>query len=159
MKTQSGFTLLENAKEISPYIASTFYAADRYATFKTGLEEYYNNGGIILAEPTPEAIASAIAYIIDNPKVAQEMSNFGKEYMKDYPLEKGFEQFLKAVKDMLDTDYNQVSEIEPLYKKKKFLATEEAIKCSEELLKQQPVYVDNHGDVYRFLSTKIYLKQ
>ncbi len=40
----------ENAKEVSPYIASTFYAADRYATFKQGLEEYYNNGGIILAD-------------------------------------------------------------------------------------------------------------
>ena len=39
-----------NAQEISPYIASTFYAADRYATFKTGYEEYYNNGGIILAD-------------------------------------------------------------------------------------------------------------
>lgn len=32
----------ENAKEISPYIASTFFAADRYATFKKDLEEYYN---------------------------------------------------------------------------------------------------------------------
>lgn len=40
----------ENAKEISPYIASTFYAADRYATYKTELEEYYNKGGIILAD-------------------------------------------------------------------------------------------------------------
>lgn len=40
----------ENAKEISPYIASTFYAVDRYATFKKDLEEYYNNGGIILAD-------------------------------------------------------------------------------------------------------------
>ena len=40
----------ENAQEISPYIASTFYAADRYATFKTEFEEYYNNGGIILAD-------------------------------------------------------------------------------------------------------------
>lgn len=40
----------ENAKDVSPYIASTFYAADRYATFKTGLEEYYNKGGIILAD-------------------------------------------------------------------------------------------------------------
>lgn len=37
-------------KKISPYIASTFYAADRYATFKKGYEEYYNNGGIILAD-------------------------------------------------------------------------------------------------------------
>lgn len=40
----------ENAKEISPYIASTFFAADRYATFKKELEEYYNNGGIIIAD-------------------------------------------------------------------------------------------------------------
>lgn len=39
-----------NAQEISPYIASTFYAADRYATFKTEFEEYYNNGGIIIAD-------------------------------------------------------------------------------------------------------------
>lgn len=40
----------ENAKDVSPYIASTFYAADRYATYKTKLEDYYNNGGIILAD-------------------------------------------------------------------------------------------------------------
>ena len=39
-----------NAQEISPYIASTFYAADRYATFQTGYKEYYENGGIILAD-------------------------------------------------------------------------------------------------------------
>ena len=40
----------ENAKDVSPYIASTFYAADRYATYKKEFEEYYNNGGIILAD-------------------------------------------------------------------------------------------------------------
>ena len=40
----------QNAKEISPYIASTFYAADRYATFQTGYKEYYEKGGIILAD-------------------------------------------------------------------------------------------------------------
>ncbi len=40
----------ENAKDVSPYVASTFYAADRYATFKTQLEKYYNEGGIILAD-------------------------------------------------------------------------------------------------------------
>ena len=40
----------ENAKDVSPYIASTFYAADRYATYKKNLEEYYNNGGLILAD-------------------------------------------------------------------------------------------------------------
>ena len=40
----------KNAKEISPYIASTFYAADRYATFQTEYKEYYEKGGIILAD-------------------------------------------------------------------------------------------------------------
>ena len=40
----------KNAKEVSPYIASTFYAADRYATFQTGYKEYYESGGIILAD-------------------------------------------------------------------------------------------------------------
>mgnify|MGYP000245376159 FL=1 len=40
----------ENAKDVSPYIASTFFAADRYATYKKDYEEYYNNGGIILAD-------------------------------------------------------------------------------------------------------------
>lgn len=40
----------EDAKEISPYIASTFYAVDRYATFQKGLKKYYEQGGIILAD-------------------------------------------------------------------------------------------------------------
>ena len=40
----------KNAKEVSPYVASTFFAIDRYVTFKKELEEYYNNGGIILAD-------------------------------------------------------------------------------------------------------------
>ena len=40
----------ENAKDVSPYIASTFYAADRYATFQKEYKEYYKNGGIILAD-------------------------------------------------------------------------------------------------------------
>lgn len=40
----------ENAKDVSPYIASTFYAADRYATYKTVFEKYYNDGGIIIAD-------------------------------------------------------------------------------------------------------------
>ncbi len=40
----------QDAKTISPYIASTFYAADRYATYQTQYKDYYENGGIILAD-------------------------------------------------------------------------------------------------------------
>lgn len=40
----------ENAKDISPYVASSFFAVDRCATFKKEYEEYYKKGGIILAD-------------------------------------------------------------------------------------------------------------
>lgn len=40
----------EHAKDVSPYIASTFYAADRYATYTTQYKKYYENGGIVLAD-------------------------------------------------------------------------------------------------------------
>ena len=42
--------LAQDPKEISPYIASTFYAADRYITFKKEYSAYYEKGGIILAD-------------------------------------------------------------------------------------------------------------
>ena len=38
------------ATDVDPYVASTFYAADRYASFKTQWEQFYNEGGIILAD-------------------------------------------------------------------------------------------------------------
>ena len=40
----------KHPSDVSAYVASTFYAADRYATYKTQLEKYYETGGIILAD-------------------------------------------------------------------------------------------------------------
>lgn len=40
----------KDAKSVSPYIASTFYAVDRYATYKKDLEEYFENGGLIISD-------------------------------------------------------------------------------------------------------------
>ena len=40
----------ENPKDVSPYVASTFYAADRFATFKKDFEKPYNDGTVILAD-------------------------------------------------------------------------------------------------------------
>lgn len=39
-----------DAMEVSPYIASTFFAADRYAAYKTDFGKFYNNGGIIISD-------------------------------------------------------------------------------------------------------------
>ena len=36
--------------EVDPYIASTFYTVDRYATYKIEWEAFYKQGGIIIAD-------------------------------------------------------------------------------------------------------------
>lgn len=37
-------------EDVNAYTASTFFAVDRFASFKTDWEEFYNNGGIILSD-------------------------------------------------------------------------------------------------------------
>ena len=37
-------------KDVSPYVASTFYAVDRFATYKKDFEKFYQDGGIVLAD-------------------------------------------------------------------------------------------------------------
>lgn len=36
--------------DVDAYISSTFFAADRYASYKTEYETFYKNGGIVLAD-------------------------------------------------------------------------------------------------------------
>ncbi len=36
--------------DVNPYAASTFYAVDRYASWKQGWGEYYRQGGLVLAD-------------------------------------------------------------------------------------------------------------
>lgn len=40
----------KNAEDVSPYAASTFYAVDRYASFKRDWGEFYKEGGILIAD-------------------------------------------------------------------------------------------------------------
>lgn len=41
----------DDALSVDPYVASTFYAADRFATYNTGeYKKFYENGGIIIAD-------------------------------------------------------------------------------------------------------------
>ena len=37
-------------EDVSPYISSTFFAADRYASFKTEYETYYLDGGLVITD-------------------------------------------------------------------------------------------------------------
>ncbi|GAA3645448.1 dTMP kinase [Asaccharospora irregularis] len=40
----------KNPSDVDPYIASTFFTLDRYASFKTEWEDFYNEGGIVIAD-------------------------------------------------------------------------------------------------------------
>lgn len=40
----------KNPEDVNPYAASTFYAVDRFASFNTQWKEFYENGGIIIAD-------------------------------------------------------------------------------------------------------------
>lgn len=71
--------------------------------------------GVLLAESTPEALATAIIKIYDDKKLAEKMSKFGKKYMKDYSLEKGFEQFVEAVDSMFDGEYETDGDVSRTY--------------------------------------------
>ncbi|NMM61643.1 deoxynucleoside kinase [Clostridium sp. P21] len=39
-----------NPEDVNPYVSSTFYACDRFASYKTEWKEFYEKGGIILAD-------------------------------------------------------------------------------------------------------------
>lgn len=55
-----------NPNDVNPYIASTFYTVDRYASYKKEWEEFYQSGGIILADRyTTSNMVHQAAKIVD----------------------------------------------------------------------------------------------
>ncbi|WP_027700902.1 dTMP kinase [Metaclostridioides mangenotii] len=40
----------KSASDVDPYVASTFFTVDRYASFKTEWEDFYTAGGIVIAD-------------------------------------------------------------------------------------------------------------
>lgn len=62
------------------------------------------DGGVLLAEPNAEAIASAIIEILDNAKKREDMSKYGEEFMRGYPIELGYWQFAKCVEGIMNNE-------------------------------------------------------
>ena len=93
----------------------------------------FPNGGIKLAEPTPEAIATTILELIDDEQELEKMSEIGNSYMQDKPLEKGFEQFVEAVNNLFDADNVKRTNISPSYKKEPVKASEKIKQESEKI--------------------------
>ena len=93
----------------------------------------FPNDGCLLADSTPEAIANALLTILDDKKLQQKMSTAGIKYMKDYPLEKGFEEFVSHFNEYMKGTKEKTSKIELSYTKDKVMATDELINLSKTL--------------------------
>lgn len=58
--------------------------------------------GCLLAEPDPRAIAAALIKILDDDKLRKSMSDSGEKYMKNYPLNRGFDEFETIVDKIIN---------------------------------------------------------
>lgn len=94
--------------------------------------------GCLLAEPNPEAIATAILKIFSDDKLRKSMSDAGYKYMQDYPIEKGYNQFVKIVDKCFAGKEiaNEAKTIKKSYTRPAVKASKEAEKASEGITKE-----------------------
>ena len=106
--------------------------------------------GVLLADTSPEAIATAIIKILDDDKLQQSMSKKGYEFMKNYPIEKGFEEFLNFVNNILDDKNITDSDVRQIYNKKPIMASKE-VKDAMDIIKETPVTPKNTSKSVRYM--------
>ncbi len=70
----------KNAKDVTPKIASTFFAVDRYVSFKTKWEKAYNDGEIIIADRYTTSNMIHQAAKLDTIKEKDEFLDWLEDY-------------------------------------------------------------------------------
>lgn len=94
----------------------------------------FPNGGVMLAEPNPEAIATALLKVLNDKTLQKNMSNTGQNFMKDYPIEKGYEEFLNFIEKITaGKALKETGKIAPLYSDKPITASEKVLNISQKL--------------------------
>lgn len=115
--------------------------------------------GICLAEPSPEAIATAILNLLDNPKELRKMGTAGYQFMKDYPLEKGFVQFTEAVDKLFLTDDIKCQKINKLYCKKPILSSKKIQELSLKTFKVNALIDTRNVSRKKITKAKFFIKR
>lgn len=86
----------------------------------------FPEGGCLLADPTPEAVAAALLDILNSKKKQETMSKSGLDYMKDYPIEVGYKEFLAFVDAVISGKTPApAGKLEATYSSPAFKATDE----------------------------------
>ena len=104
----------------------------------------FPNDGCLLADTTPEAIATAIIKILEDEKLQKELSTNGIKFMKDYPLEKGYHQFLENINNYYEGKELKNNDVEILYTKEKINYTEKIMNISK-TIDTDVIYYNNQG--------------
>ena len=105
--------------------------------------------GVLLAESTPEGIATALIKILDDKKLQKKMSDTGSSFMKDYPLERGFEDFYKEVCNILEDKPQKVEKVEKIYTRDIIKPSKEVMEISD-CIQPKPIPIKNTGKIIRF---------
>ncbi len=90
-------------------------------------------GGCLLAESSPEALATANMQVIENTELQKKMSKAGIEYMKNYPIEKGYKEFVDLVDKSFAGEIKKSAKVPVLYTKPAIKASAEAIDISKSI--------------------------
>ena len=106
--------------------------------------------GVLLADSTSEAIATALIRVLDDDKLQKQMSTKGNQYMQDYPLERGFHDFLEAVQSVLDDKKIASKKVSKTYLKDPVMPSQEVLDVSY-LIQPIPVPVKPTGKKMRYL--------
>ena len=93
--------------------------------------------GCLLALPTPESIATAILELLDNKNLRESMSEAGNNYMKNYPIKKGYDQFIEYVDRIMDgEDITRKTRIKKTYTRPPVEVSEKVRKAAAKLDKE-----------------------
>lgn len=95
----------------------------------------FPDGAVLLADTTPEAVAAALLEILRDPKKQKSLSKEGRTYMKDFPLEKGFEQFVGEVNAYMANGKEKLEKVKPSYTTKIVSYTDETLEVSKKIKK------------------------
>lgn len=81
----------------------------------------------LLAQPSPEAVATAMIQLLDDKSRRERMGKAGTKYMSSKPIESGYEQFVTAVDNILSTSNSDHESMpQQSYRKEAVEATAEA---------------------------------
>ncbi len=90
--------------------------------------------GCLLAQPNPESIATAILELLNDKELRNSMSVAGNKYMQNYPLEKGYTQFISIVDEIMEEKYKpRKSSIKKSYTKPPVEATNKVKSISNKI--------------------------